>query len=73
MTNNFTFSSKVITRSKESFFKMEQLDIPMKSNEFRKRANKIHKKITQNGDFPGGPVIKILLFNAGCVASIPGQ
>ena len=52
---------------------MEQLDIPMKSNEFRKRANKIHKKITQNGDFPGGPVIKILLFNAGCVASIPGQ
>ena len=27
----------------------------------------------QNGDFPGGPVVKTLLSSAGGMGSIPGQ
>ena len=29
--------------------------------------------VTQAGDFPGGPVVKNLLCNAGDTVSIPGQ
>ena len=73
VTNNLTFTSKAITWSKESFFKLDQLDIPMKSNEFRKSANSLSQQRTQNGYFPGGSVVKTSLSNAGGVGSIPGQ
>ena len=69
-----TFISKAIKWSKESFFKLGQLDTHMKSNEFRNRPYTFHKKLTQNGGFSGVPVVKTSLSNAGSVNSIiPGQ
>ena len=72
-SNTFTFISKAIKWSKESFFKLGKVDIHMKSNEFRNRPYTFHKKLTQNGGFSGVPVVKTSLSNTSGVDSIPGQ
>ena len=39
----------------------------------RKKLLKEQQKVRQDGDFPGGPVVKTSPSNAGYTGSIPGQ